>query len=139
MPTHITHDAPSITTVSGQVGHRGSTTRPVVTCDHVEALSTGTTVRLVLDGHQFFTVPRPSSRDAVQFTGAYDTTGGVRDADAENRLIEWVDDRDLAVGRTVHVDVIDEGFRYGFRAPGESATYAASEPVTDLTDIARDL
>jgi hypothetical protein len=63
-----------------------------------------------------------------------------RGPDGEDRLPSWVDDRDLEFGRSVLVDVVDEGFFYGVRAPSESAVYEVPDrPDDGLAAIARDL
>ncbi|MFB6197751.1 MAG: hypothetical protein ABEI52_05700 [Halobacteriaceae archaeon] len=63
----------------------------------------------------------------------------VRSADGTNLLHQWIDERDLGVGRTVHLDVIEPEFKYGLRAPGERATYEIGRPDQSLASIAREL
>lgn len=97
-------------------------------------------VRLVLDGatrHARF----ESFAGSVRATGAYDAPDLARSpGDGTNRLREWVDGRDLATGRTVHLDAVEPGFAYGLRAPGETAVYdAPGRPDDSLAAIARDL
>lgn len=40
----------------------------------------------------------------------------------------WADEQSLGDGRTVLVDVVVRGFRYGLRRPGTAAVYDASHP-----------
>lgn len=116
------HDAPT----------GGEADGPTVPVDEV--------VRVVLDG-----ATRHARFDAfagsVRATGAYDAPDLARSpGDAENRLRTWVEARDLATGRTVHLDAIRRGFAYGLRAPGETAVYdAPGAPDDSLAAIARDL
>ncbi|MFB6270406.1 MAG: hypothetical protein ABEH83_10705, partial [Halobacterium sp.] len=73
--------------------------------------------------------------------GVYDSPSLARDpGTAPDRLAAWIADNDLDAGRSVHVDVVEPGFKYGVRAPGESATYeAVSSPDDSLADIAASL
>jgi hypothetical protein len=102
---------------------------------------TGEVVRLVLDGttrHCRF----ESFGGGVRATGAFDTPDLARSpGDGENLLRAWIEDRGLSMGRTVHLDVIEAGFAYGLRAPGESAVYdaPASAPDDSLASIAEEL
>lgn len=78
----------------------------------------------------------------IRATGAFDTPELARSpGEGTNRLAEWVDDRSLSPGRTVHLDLVEPGFAYGLRAPGESAVYDApsSSPDDSLAAIAEDL
>jgi len=101
---------------------------------------TGEVLRLVLDGstrHARF----EAFAGSVRATGAYDAPDLARSpGEGENRLREWVEDRGLATGRTVHLDVIEPEFAYGLRAPGEETIYdAPSKPDDSLASIAQSL
>ena len=128
------------------VGH-GAIDRPAIELpDDVDIdtdgdVPAGEVVRLVLDGdtrHCRFEAYGGGTRA----TGVFDTPDLVRSpGDGENRLRAWIDDHDLSIGRTVHLDVIEAGFAYGLRAPGDSAVYdaPASSPDDSLASIAEDL
>ncbi|WP_248517283.1 DUF7112 family protein [Salinarchaeum laminariae] len=98
-------------------------------------------LRIVLDGatrHCRF----ETYSGSVRATGVFDTSDLVRSpGDGENRLREWLGDAGLSLGRTVHLDVIEAGFAYGLRAPGESIVYDApsSSPDDSLASIAEQL
>jgi len=133
----VTHDA--VRTVDATVERAGPVDRPRVAlpADEADAVPVDRVVRLLLDGTEYRT--RPSRvGDAVVLSGAYDTPAGARDpGDATDRLGSWVAAHDLDYGRTVHLDVVTEGRRYGLRAPGASATYDAHEgPDASLAAIA---
>lgn len=110
---------------------------PAATSSDGHAVPTGEVVRLVLDGatrHARF----QAFSGSVRATGAFDARDLARSpGEGTNRLREWVADRDLATGRTVHLDVIEPAFAYGLRAPGESVIYdAPSKPDDSLASIA---
>jgi hypothetical protein len=105
------------------------------------AVPAGEVLRLALDGdtrHCRFEAYGGDTRA----TGVFDTPDLVRSpGDGENRLRERIDAHDLSIGRTVHLDVIEAGFAYGLRAPGESAVYDApsDSPDDSLASIAEGL
>lgn len=138
MADHVTHE--SVRTVQGTLARAGGTRRSEVRVPDAaaEAFPDGDVVRLVLDGTEYRSQlsARPDGTPVVR--GAYETPSLARDPDgATNHLDEWLESTDLTAGRTVHVDVVSDGFKYGLRAPGESATYHATEPPTSsLADIA---
>lgn len=124
---------PAIELPADAVRDGGSTTDgPTVPTDEV--------VRLVLSGSTRH-VRFQSFAGGVRATGGFDAPDLARSpGEGENRLREWVEDRDLATGRTVHLDVIQPGCAYGLRAPGESTVYdAVSKPDDSLASIAASL
>jgi len=128
------------------VGH-GAIDRPAIELPADVDTDTGGTVpveavvRIVLDGstrHCRF----DAHSGSVRATGIFDTPDLVRSpGDGENRLREWVEAKGLSTGRTVHLDVIEAGFAYGLRAPGESVVYDApsKSPDDSLASIAEQL
>lgn len=138
MSDRIASDHPSVVTHDGTLKRVGRTSRLRVVFD--ADLPTDEVVRLILDGTTYRT-RFEEARGGVALTGAYDTASAARDpASATDRLQEWLDEHDLSEGRTVHLDVVEEGFAYGLRAPGERAVYDAVEPPSEgLADIARSL
>jgi hypothetical protein len=132
----VAHDHPSVETVEGTV-RTDRLDRPRVWVPG--GPPTGEVVRVVLDGVEYRGQFRPDEEGAL-LRGAYDTAEQARDpGSAANSLSAWIHDAGLDAGRTVHLDVVEAGFRYGLRAPGEQAIYDAGRPDSSLADIARDL
>ncbi len=139
MTERIAHDHPTVETISATIHRYGGTTRPEI---HIEAsidAAADDVIRLVLDDSEY-RVRIEYSGDTPLIRGAYDTPRLARTpGTGENHLLEWVADRNLEPGRTVHLDIIEPGFRYGLRGPGESATYTTGRPDSSLADIADSL
>ncbi|MFB6138101.1 MAG: hypothetical protein ABEJ42_07180 [Halobacteriaceae archaeon] len=138
----VGHDHPTVETLEGELGTRGPTDRPCVRLDagDADALALESVVRVVLDGEtgrgRFV-----DGRAGPELRAVFDTPEQVRTPGAgENRLAAWVDDHDLSEGRTVHVDVVERGERYGLRAPGQRATYRdLGSPDESLSVLAEDI
>lgn len=141
MSDRVTHDHPTVTTLTATLGRRGATHRPEIHLPATEDVPTGEVCRVVLDGTEYRSriVERSDGTPAIR--GAYDTPRLARDpGTATDHLTAWVAERDLEFGRTVYVDVVEPGHLIGLRAPGESATYrTAGRPKDSLAEIARDL
>ncbi|WP_336036946.1 DUF7112 family protein [Halobacterium yunchengense] len=133
----------TVDTVSGALARAGGTSRlelrlPAGAADDFPA---GEVVRLVVDGAECHAELSRTADGQPVVRGAYDTPSLARDpGSAEDRLAAWVVDSGLEAGRTVHVDVVEPGYKYGVRAPGESARYeSVAAPSSSLADIARSL
>ncbi|MFC3478926.1 DUF7112 family protein [Halobacterium litoreum] len=139
MTDRVTDDA--LDTVVGTLARAGGTRRLELRlpADAAESFPVDEVVRVVLDGTERRARLSSTGDDRPVVRGVYDTPRLARNpGDGENRLLAWVDDRDLEAGRSVHVDVVEPEFKYGIRAPGESATYdATGTPDSGLADIAR--
>jgi len=138
MTDRVTDEA--LDTVVGTLARAGGTRRLELRlpADASADFPTGEVVRVVLDGTERRTrLSRTDTGEAV-VRGVYDTPRLARNpGDGENRLTAWVEANDLEAGRSVHLDVVEPGFKYGIRAPGDSATYTATEPPNSgLADIA---
>lgn len=138
MPDRVTDEG--VRTVVGTVARSGGTRRLEVRlpASDAESFPRDELVRLVLDGTEY-RAPLDATADGGRvFRGAYETPARAREpASGDERLASWVDDAGLNAGRSVHVDVVEPGFRYGLRAPGESATYEVTgTPDQGLADIA---
>jgi len=134
-------DHPSVTTLRGTLVRRGGTRRPAVDVsrDDRDALPTGGTVRLVLDGRQRH-APVGERGETRAFLGAYDNARRARERDGPDRLAEWAEEHGIDFGRSVLVDVVEPGEAYGLRAPGEEAVYEVERgPAESLRRIAEDL
>lgn len=144
MADRIRSDNDALQVVDAELEPHGATNRLVVRvpADADHALPEEGVVRLVLDGSEYrASVTRPLRGEDRLLTGAYDTADAARDPDTDHddRLAAWVEDSGLDAGRTVHLDVVVDEFRYGLRAPGETATYDTSEPDRGLAAIADDV
>lgn len=141
MTDRVRHDSASVQTVDGHVIRRGRSGRMAVELPDEAALSSESVVRLLLDETEYKMVPHePFRGSGLEIRGAYGTAESARNpGSAHNQLDEWIQSHGLEPGRTVHLDIITEGFRYGLRAPGEEAIYPAGRPPTGLQDIAEDL
>lgn len=138
MPESVPSDA--VESVRATVERAGRTDRPNVTIPESarDRIPAGEPVRLSLDGSVRHATVELAIDDSLEIRGAYDNARLAREGDGPNRLVEWVDDAGLDFGRTVHLDVIDEGFFYGLRAPGERAVYRVPErPDEGLAALAR--
>lgn len=122
----------------GTVERAGRTARPTVALPVVIGDGTDVIV-VVIDGRRYHGCVRhgdgTSSIRAV-YDSPTDARRGPAKSTAVNRLAEWVEAVDLAVGRTVLLDVVDAGRVYGLRAPGKSAIYTLQERDEGLADIA---
>jgi hypothetical protein len=78
--------------------------------------------------------------DEVEIRGLYENARLARERDGQNRLSEWVDEKDLEAGRSALVDIVVDGEQYGLRAPGEDAVYRVTDsPDDSLASIAEDV
>lgn len=138
----VSSENPSVETVTGTVRRYGGTSRPQVElpADAADDFPADEVVRVTLAGTSYRTRIERSG-DSPVLRGAYETPSQAREpGSAEDFLREWLADAELDVGRSVLVDVIEPGYAYGVRAPGETAYYDATEkPKDSLADIARDL
>jgi hypothetical protein len=138
----IAHDNASVRTVRATLARVGRTDRPRVDLpdDDTDAFPVGEVVRVALDGTTRHARVHRGMDDGLEFRAVYDNARQARMDDGTDRLPDWVDARDLAFGRSVLVDVVDEGFFYGLRAPSEAAVYEVpDQPDDGLAAIARDL
>lgn len=142
MADRVPSDHPTVTTHDGTLARQGRTDRPKVVLPADAGLPVGEVVRLALDGtERRARFERPTVGDGLELRGVYDTPDHVREpGSGTDRLAEWVADAGLAFGRTVHLDVVESGFRYGLRGPGERAVYdATGGPDGSLASIAERL
>ena len=137
MSDRVAHDHPTIETIPATIGRFGRTTRPEIRIDETLDIEEGIIIHLVLEGTELRAmVERHGGSQAIR--GAYKTPRMARNpGSGENYLESWVEKRDLEPGRTVHLDVVEPGFKYGLRAPGESGTYTTGRPDSSLSDIAK--
>ena len=129
MPDRIAADNPSVETVRATLAAAGATGRPriAVPDDAAEDFPVEDVVRLVLDGRTHFARIDRALDDTIEIRGAYDNRRLAREADGDNRLVEWADSAGVDVGRSVLVDVVEPGGLYGVRRPGTNAVYELPE------------
>lgn len=141
MSEKVPSDHPTISTVDATLARSGATARPRIDLppEAADQFPADEIVRVVLDGQEYRArIERAFEGDGLQIRGAYDSPRLARNpGEGENRLVEWYDESGLSFGRTVLVDVVTEGFKYGLRAPGSRAVYDATEaPDESLAAIA---
>ncbi|MFB6117033.1 hypothetical protein [Halosegnis sp.] len=140
MPESVPSDA--VDSVRATLERAGRTDRPKIVFpeEDRDAVPEGELVRIGVDGETYHARIERAIDDSLELRGLYENARLAREADGENHLDKWADDHGLDFGRTVHVDVVDAGFFYGLRAPGERAVYRVPErPDEGLADIAADL
>lgn len=135
MTQRVPSDHPSVTTVRATLTRSGGTDRPRVEipAEYANEFPADEVVRLVLDDAEYRAcIERPLTDDGRELRGAYDTPRLARNPDeGENRLSGWTDSAAVEFGGSVLVDVVEAGFKYGLRAPGERAVYEATESPDD--------
>jgi len=140
MADRIAHDHPTITTVPATLDRIGSTNRPAVHVSEPVDVDDDSVPRLLLSGSEYRARISKRTDGTTVIRGAFETPRMARNPGAgENQLQAWIDARDLSFGRTVHFDVVEPGFKYGLRAPGESATYSSGRPDEGLASIAENI
>ncbi|MDL0121401.1 MULTISPECIES: hypothetical protein [Halobacterium] len=141
MTERVTHE--TVQSGRGSVVRAGGTRRLAVQvpADSAASLPVGDVVRVVLDGSEHHASVAATADDTPVVRGAYATPRLARQPNgADNELAAWLADAGLEAGRSVHVDVVAAGFKYGLRAPGETATYESTgTPDEGLADIAASL
>lgn len=137
MGSRVQHDHPTVETIAATLERRGGTSRPSIRFPDAEDVSAGDAIRLVLDGTEYHTKIRRRADGDLAITTVAETPRLVQNpSSGSNPLPTWMDDHDLSFSRTVYVDIVEPGFRYGLRAPGESVTYTTGRPDKNLQDIA---
>ena len=136
MADRVRSDA--LETLDATLVRHGPRGRLAVELPDSTTLSTDDVLRCTIAGTERFVRPTTVAGGAVRFTGAYEAPSIARSPGGDDDYLRaWLDQADLDAGRTVHVDVIEPGFKYGLRAPGETAVYDATEsPDDDLASIA---
>jgi hypothetical protein len=146
MADRIASDHASLSTVRATLVRSGALDRPKIEipADETDAdrFPDGELVRIVADDTEYRTrIEAPLTGDEREFRGLYETPRLARNPDdGENHLASWVDSTGVEFGQSVLVDVIEAGFKYGLREPGQRVFYEATEsPDEGLADIANEL
>lgn len=139
MTDQIASDHPSVETFRATVKRHGPGRRLALPEVAREALGVPGAVGTIVDGRTHFARCRAVG-GTPSIVGLYATRTGADDRTGQDELGAWLDRHDRGRGRSVHVDVIEPGYRIGLRPPGERVVY---EDVPDRDDgldaIARDL
>ncbi|WP_128477155.1 DUF7112 family protein [Halorussus pelagicus] len=144
MAERISSDHSSLTTVRATLVRSGGLDRPKIEIpgDAVESFPDGELVRVVADDTEYRArIESPLTDDGREIRGLYESPTLARNPeDGENHLSTWLDGTNVEFGQSVLVDVIEEGFKYGLREPGQRVFYEATEsPDESLADIAQGL
>lgn len=150
----VPSDDGSVASVRVDVVRSGGTRRPCVRLPddddldrRVESgscaslsLAGGDLVRVVIDREEYHARIVADATGRL-IRGAFDSRRLARTpGDGENRLVEWLAERDREPGDSVVLDVVVPGDQYGLRVPGERTVYDARRgPRSSLADIAEDL
>lgn len=141
MPDRVPSDHETVRTIRATIARRGAS-RPRIDVpeDDADAFPDDDVVRLVIDGTTRFARLERGFADGVpRIADAHDTPEEARSpGDGPNRLAEWFESSDRSFGSSAAIDVIEPGFAYGLREPGDRAVYDAVEaPDSGLASIAR--
>ena len=140
MPDRIAHDHATVETIDATIGRHGGTTRPEIRIDGDLEVDAGSLIRVVLDDQEYRAQVEHSTSNTAILRHAAKSPDAARNPGAgSNALQRWVENTGLEFGQTVHLDVVEPGFRYGVRAPGEEAVYKTGRPDESLAAIAKQL
>ena len=144
MADRISSDHASIPTVRATLVQSGALDRPKIEIpdDESDSFPDAELVRVVADDTEYRArVESPLTGEGREIRGLYETPRLARNPDeGENHLGAWVESAGVEFDQSVLVDVIEAGFKYGLRAPGQRTVYEATEsPDDDLADIANKL
>jgi hypothetical protein len=144
MADRISSDHSSLTTVRATLVRSGGLDRPKVEipADVADHFPSDELVRVVADDTEYRArIESPLAEDGREIRGLYETPRVARNpGEGENHLSTWLDGTDVEFDQSVLVDVIEPGFKYGLREPGERVFYEATEsPDDSLASIAENL
>jgi len=125
----VSSENESVETVRANLASAGATGRPRIAVpeEAAEAFPADELVTLVLGGKVYHARIDLALDDSIEIRGAYDNRRLAREADGENRLVEWANEEGIDVGRSVLLDTVVAGERYGVRKPGETCVYEVPE------------
>ncbi|WP_226022083.1 DUF7112 family protein [Halomicrobium salinisoli] len=140
MADRLPSDHEAVETHRVTVASVGRTDRPRVELPDDLDVNEGDVVRLVLDGEEYHARVDAALDGSLVVSHVADNARLAREGDGENRLAEWVDGSEVALGGSAHLDVVTTGYKYGLREPGTRVVYSATDaPDSSLADIASDL
>lgn len=139
----VASDHPGVDTVDATLVRAGRTGRPrvAISGDDADRFPAEEVVRLIVDGQESFSlVATELTGEGLELRGAFPTPDAARNPDGSDRMPDWRETAGVPFGNTIHVDVVEERYKYGLRAPGERAVYSAGRsPDRGLQNLARDL
>ncbi|PSP54902.1 hypothetical protein BRC82_07830 [Halobacteriales archaeon QS_1_67_19] len=144
MADRISSDHASLQTVRAMLARSGGLDRPKVEIpgDETDQFPADELVRVVAADTEYRArIESPLTGEGREIAGLYETPRLARNpGEGENHLESWVETTDIEYGQSVLVDVIEPGFKYGLREPGQQVFYEATEsPDDELADIAQEL
>lgn len=144
MADRISSDHSSLMTVRATLVRSGGLDRPKIEIPEADAdlFATDDLVRVVADDTEYRArIESPLTDEGREIRGLYESPTLARNpGDGENHLESWIDGTGIDFGQSVLVDVVEEGFKYGLREPGQRVFYEATEsPDDSLADIAKQL
>ena len=140
MPDRVPSDHETVETHRVPVESVGRTDRPRVVLPADLGFEDGDTLRLALDGDRYHTVVETNLDGEAVLSHVADNRRLAREREGTNRLAEWVDESDVSLGGSAHLDVVTDGTEYGLRTPGKRVVYTVTGgPDASLSDIARNL
>ncbi|WP_435316815.1 DUF7112 family protein [Haloarchaeobius sp. TZWSO28] len=133
----------SVPTVRAKLQKHGATDRLRIElpAEEAEKFPEGEVVRVMLDGKERHArIESHLTSDGLVIAGVFDTPSAAREKSGDDRLAEWCSKHNRSAGGSVLVDIIEDAFQYGVRAPGDRAFYTALEKPSDsLASIAEDI
>ena len=140
MTERIRSDGSAVETIRATVERSGGTRRPEVRLPDERIGDVPEDVaRVVVDGTEYH-APVVSGAGTTALRGAYANPRRARRREGTDHLAEWVDERGIGFGRSVHFDVVVPGEQHGLREPGEDVVYEVQRgPDEALQEIARDV
>jgi hypothetical protein len=131
MTDRVASDHPTVDTYRVTVRRHGGPNGRAVELDCPDHPADGD--HIVLDG-----ATRYAAVAGDRLLGVYPSPAMARDRAVEaDELPGWLERIDRGPDRSLALDVIESGFLYGLRAPGESVVYEAVErPDESLSSIA---
>ncbi|GAB7019608.1 DUF7112 family protein [Halostagnicola bangensis] len=142
MADRLSSDHPSIRTVRATLSETTTGVRLEIPGEESDGFSVDELVRITIEGtERFAQIERALTGDELTIEGVYETAEGARDPrEGTDILPDWCGDHTVRDGGSVLIDIIEPGFAYGLRSPGETNYYDASEPPkSSLSDIANDI
>ncbi|MFB6266879.1 MAG: hypothetical protein ABEI31_04400, partial [Halodesulfurarchaeum sp.] len=116
MTTRIGHDHPDVVTRAVTLERYAATDRPEIRLEEAPELEDGDVVRIVIEGTEYRARITARQDGTLVIRGVYETPRLARNpGDGTDYLPTWIETHDLSWGRTVHLDVVEPGFRYGLR------------------------
>lgn len=125
MTDRVSSENASVETVRATLASAGATGRPRIAVpeEAADRFPADELVTLVLGAKVYHARIDLALDDSLEIRGAYDNRRLAREADGENRLVEWAEREGVDVGRSVLLDVVEAGELYGVRRPGTNAVY----------------